>query len=241
MDRRRLLRPAALIVAAALVVFLLTRPGSAPSEHANDGHVAQPESTSTSTSLSTTPDGLRDPSGDDAYPRSPEGAVAAATAYGLALDGPEVFDAEHRRSVLDAVAAAEAREELERAFDAGLEPISTELGLDAHAVRDPAFVWRVVPGGWQLRQFDRDRARVAIWAAVVVMADERLLAEPGWQTTEVTLTWQDGDWRLVGFQTEPGPNPLLPTGQGGEPIGRQINAFAAYDHWPRSAGQEVGG
>ena len=237
MDRRQFLRPAALVVVAAIVVLLIARVSSSPSEQDSDRLAVEASGRTTSTPALTVSDGSGSGSGFDAYPRSPDGAVAAATAYGLALDGPEVFDPEHREFVLGAVASAEARDELEASFDAGLELISTRLGLDVRARSGPGFVWRVVPGGWQLRQFDRDRATVAIWAAVVVMADDRLLVEPGWQTTEVTLVWEHGRWRLVGFQTEPGPNPMLATGQRGEPIGRQINAFAPYDHRPRPAGQ----
>jgi hypothetical protein len=238
-DRRRFVRPAALVVAVAVVVLLAARAGSSPSGHDSTGVAAGTGGRTTSASESTVPGGSDGGTGLDGYPRSPEGAVAAATAYGLALDGPEVFDAEHRESVLDAVASAEARDELEATFDAGLDLISTQLGLDVRARSGPGFVWRVVPGGWQLRQFDIDRARVAIWAAVVVMADDLLLVEPGWQTTEVTVVWEDGGWRLVGFQTESGPNPALASGPGGEPVGRQINTFAPYDHWPRPAGQEM--
>ena len=239
MDRRRFLRPAALVVVAAIVVLLIARVGSSPDEQDSDQLAAEAGERATSTSKLAVPESSESGSGFDAYPRSPDGAVAAATAFGLALDGPEVFDPEHRELVLDSVASAEVRDELEASFDAGLDLISTQLGLDARARSGPGFVWRVVPGGWQLRQFDRERATVAIWAAVVIMADERLLVEPGWQTTEVTLVWEHGGWRLVGFQTEPGPNPMLATGQGGESIGRQIDAFAPYDHRPRPAGLET--
>lgn len=239
MDRRRLLRPAVLVLSVAIVALLIARAGSSSPGHDNGPVAAETGRRTTSTSESQVSASSGGRAGLDVYPRSPEGAVAAATAYGLALDGPEVFDAEHRASVLDAVASTEARDKLETTFDAGLGLISTQLGLDMEARHGPGFVWRVVPGGWQLQQFDSDRATVAIWAAVVVMADDLLLVEPGWQTTEVTIVWEDGGWRLVGFQTEPGPNPMLATGQAGEPIGRQINAFAPYDHWPHPAGQET--
>jgi hypothetical protein len=239
-DRRRFLRPAALVVAAAVVVLVFVRAGSAPPEHDGGGAATDASGSATSSSDRTDPTDPVGASGADAFPRSPDGAVAAATAYGLALDGPDVFDAEHRGQVLDAVASAGARADLKATFAEGLELISSQLGLDASAREDPGFVWRVVPGGWQLREFDRDGATVAIWAAVVVMADDVLLVEPAWRTTEVTLVWEGGGWRLVGFQTESGPNPAFATGAaGGEPVGRQINAFAPYRHWPHHVGPEA--
>jgi hypothetical protein len=236
-DRRRFLGPAALVVAAVVVVLMIARSGSAPSVGGSDGAVAEESGRGISSSDTAGQAAATVGLGGDAFPRSPEGAVAAATAYGLALDGPEVFDAEHRAQVLDALAAAGARDDLEAAFGEGLDLIMTHLGLDASAREDPGFVWRVVPGGWQLREFDRDGATVAIWAAVVVIANDVLLVEPGWRTTEVTLVWESGAWRLVGFQTEPGPNPTFVAGAvRGEPVGRQINAFAPYRHWPHQAG-----
>ena len=166
------------------------------------------------------------------YPRTAQGAVAAATAYGLALDGPALFDPEHRDTVLDAVAAKDAREDLAEALYEGAELISSQLGVDRGSAHDPGFVWRVVPGGWQLRDYDRSSATVAIWAAVVVMLDDRLLIEPGWQTSEVELVWERDAWRLVGFRTEPGPNPAFAGGPGVDAVGQQINEFAPFRYWP---------
>lgn len=236
MDRRRLLRPAAIVLAAIVVVLLVARIGSDSPSTAVDEEPSDPSGPATTTSDLVD---LDTHAGIDGYPRSPDGAVAAATAYGLALDGPGVFDAAHRADVLNAIAARGARDDLEAAFAEGLELISDQLGLDARALADPEFVWRVVPGGWQLRDFDRTHATVAIWAAVVVMADDRPLIEPGWRTSEVTLAWEHGGWRLVGFRTEPGPNPTFVAEQGAEPIARQINTFAPYRHWPQQPDLEV--
>ncbi|MBS3941990.1 MAG: hypothetical protein KG028_13615 [Actinobacteria bacterium] len=237
MDRRRLLRPASIALAAIALVLLVARI-SADSPTVEADQTATIDPSGPAAAASDLGD-LDNNAPSDGYPRSPDGAVAAATAYGLALDGPDVFDAAHRTDVLDAIVAEEAHDRLEAAFAEGIELIGGQLGLDAQALADPDFVWRVVPGGWQLRDYDRSQATVAIWAAVVVMADDRPLVEPGWRTTEVMLAWERDGWRLVGFSTEPGPNPTLVVHEGTGRVARKINAFAPYRYWPQPLEREA--
>ena len=234
MDRRLLVAAAlAASLVLAIVVVRLVSPSGAPTA---EDLGSDPEST-TSTFETPHPDAAaRDELSE--FPRTPVGAVAAATAHGLALDGPAAFEPEHRAEVLDDIAADASRDELTAVFDNGLGLVREQLFLDQQAVSDPGFVWRVVPGGWQLRSYDRTQATVAVWAAVVVMTGDRPLVEPGWQTTQVELTWERDAWRLVRFATEPGPDPLF-VGSGGEPVGQRINAFHPYRHWPHPADAEA--
>ena len=238
MDRRRLVLVAALVGVAVVIGFSVGRVSSPPSSEAqaDDLEVVSEPATSTS----DLPASDRPPTDPASYPRTPAGAVAAATAYGLALDGPAVFEPAHRSAVLDAIAADGVRDELAATFADGLDLITSQLDLDQRSAKDPGFVWRVVPGGWQLRAYDRSSATVAIWAAVVVMVDDRLLIEPGWQTSEVELTWERDGWRLVGFRTEPGPNPTFATGPGADPVGQRINEFKPFRHWPDQSDREDG-
>ena len=227
MDRRRLVVAAALGAVALVVLFGVGRFTAPPAtDHPHD--TPEPRS-APAASTSELPSTSEATVASGRYPRTPEGAVAAATAYGLALDGPALFDPEHRDAVLDAVAAEDVREELAATFAEGLDLISSQLALDQHSATDPGFVWRVAPGGWQLRAYDRSSATVAIWAAVVVMLDDRLLVEPGWQTSEVELVWERGDWRLVRFRTEPGPSPAFAGGPGVDPVA----------HLDRRPGQQI--
>ena len=162
------------------------------------------------------------------FRRSREGAVEAATAYGLALDGPLLLDEPKRSALLQDIASGEARADLESTLARGADLIITNLGLTEDHIDDPGFVWRVVPGGWQVRSYDEARATVAIWATGVVLADGQPLAMPEWRTTEVELVWERGDWRLVGFTTTPGPAPSLAGEVAGDGVATQINAFAPY-------------
>lgn len=234
MDRHHLPRLAALAAVMVLVVLGLGR--LAASDSVNDpafrpGAVAPP--TGAAGPQATTE------RAESRSLRTREGAVAAATTYALALDNGEIFDAVHRAAVLDDIAADATRTELAAAFNEGLGLISSQLHLEEDSFEDPASVWRSVPGGWRLTEYDRNAATVAVWTAVMAIADGRLLAEPGWRTTEVTLAWERDAWRLVGFGTGPGPDP----GEAVSDLGstaRRINTFEAYHHWPATGSRGAG-
>lgn len=166
------------------------------------------------------------------FPRTPDGAVVAATAYGLALGGPGLLDPSRRQALLGVFAASYAREELEAVLGGVAELITSRLALAPESLADPRFVWRVVPAGWQLRDYSDQRAVVAIWATGVVVADGRPLVQPGWRTTEVELVWERDGWRLVGFRTQPGPQPPLIGDPAGSAAGLVINEFRPYRHLP---------
>lgn len=162
------------------------------------------------------------------FPHTRDGAVEAATAYGLALDGPLLLDPSRRAALLRDIASDAARAELESTLTRGADLIVANLGLTDDRISEPGFVWRVVPGGWQVRSYDGTRATVAIWATGVVLADGQPLAMPEWRTTEVELLWERDDWRLIGFTTTPGPAPSLAGDAGTAGIAARINAFTPY-------------
>ena len=165
---------------------------------------------------------------DTGFPHTRDGAVEAATTYGLALDGPLLLDPTKRSALLGDIASDAARAEVESTLARGADLIVSNLGLTDDRISEPGFVWRVVPGGWQVRSYDGTRATVAIWATGVVLADGRPLAMPEWRTTEVELVWERDDWRLVGFTTMPGPAPSLAGDAGTSGIASRINAFTPY-------------
>jgi hypothetical protein len=237
-DRRRLLHLAVSAAAVLLVVLAVSRlTTSSEADHGPsvDGGTAA----EAIEAHSARPWADVDDAPDIGFPRTREGAVAAATAYALALDNPRILDPDHRAQVLDDVAAEASLTELRAVFDEGLALISSQLHLDAEMSDDLDFVWRAVPGGWRVVAFDRSAATVAVWSAVMAIADGRLLAEPGWRTTEVALVWEREAWRLVGFQTGPGPDPARAQVEAGS-VARQINAFAPYRHWPDTQRPETG-
>ena len=223
------LRPhSTVLIAAAAITFLAglaagRAVSSPPEQEARE--VAVPD-TRANSSRSTQDESPAPP--PPGFPQTRDGAVEAATSYGLAIDGPLLLDAPRRSALLRDIASVDARANLESTFARGADLIVTNLGLTDDRTSDPGFVWRVVPGGWQLRSYERTRATVAIWATGVVLADGQPLAMPEWRTTEVELVWERDDWRLVGFATTPGPAPSLAGDVAGNGVATRINAFTPY-------------
>ena len=214
------------LIAAAAIAFLAGLAAghvvsSSPVSEVDEVAAPDARSDTSRSALDQTPEST-------GFPRSRDGAVEAATAYGLALDGPLLLDPSSRATLLRDVAADDARADLESTLASGADLIVTNLGLTGDRIRDPGFVWRVVPGGWQLRSYDGTRAMVAIWATGVVLADGQPLAMPEWRTTEVEVVWERDGWRLVGFTTTPGPAPSLAGEVAGDGVATRINAFTPY-------------
>lgn len=169
------------------------------------------------------------------YPHTPTGAVMAATAFAMALDGPSLLDPQSRAATLTLVAASGERVKLADRFDRLSQLIATRLDLRPDVATDSGFVWRAVPAGWQLRHYTDTDAVVAIWGTGVMAIEGRQLDQPGWQTTEVTLRWERDNWRLVGFRTQDGPTPPTVGSQAVGVVGRRINEFRGFHYLPSEA------
>lgn len=164
------------------------------------------------------------------HQRTWEGAVEAATAYLLALDGAALFDDVERERLVDLVAADVSRDEMGVALAEVTSMLRAKLNLD-DGRQDDGFVWRGVPAGWRVDSFDRDHAVVSVWSTGVVIARGVPLVQPGWRTTEVELVWERGDWRLVEFRSGPGPEPPPVGGHASSATAaRLINEFEPYHH-----------
>lgn len=166
--------------------------------------------------------------------RTRAAAVSAATAYVLALDGPALLDPTRRQKLIERIGAEEARRDLEDSLGRVASLLSDRLGLTPGVLDDDSFVWRVVPAGWQIVSYDGKRAEVAIWATGVAMVHGRLLAPQAWRTTFVDVLWERGDWRLVGFRSEAGPEPpALGDQASGRAIAQKIHRFEVFALHPR--------
>lgn len=79
-----------------------------------------------------------------------------------------------------------------------------------------------------------DRAEVEVWSVLVVAAPDGI-ARQGWRTVTLNLSWVDGDWRIDGWSSRPGPTPALP------PLAdvADVSDIEATAGWPPSLLQEV--
>lgn len=244
MTARRGILPLSLAVVAVFVLGLLTGRTVVPTPHP-EARESGPAENAPSAGAGEGADAPQQGNQEDGsgsrlagLDRTRSGAIEAATAYGLALDGPGLLDPVQRDKLLEELAAAEAEHELRQVLEEVALSITTRLPLASGHATDMGFAWRTTPAGWQVRAYSRDRARIAIWATGIVMAGGQTLVQPGWSTTEVELVWERGRWRLVGFLTSPGPEPPPTGGLGGIAIARQINEFESYRYVPRDSSAE---
>jgi hypothetical protein len=164
------------------------------------------------------------------FPRTMEGAVAAAAEYIGALDAGRGLVPAERAAVLDTIAADGQHEQLEARMAAGLDILVENFGLTPDVVGDPDFVARTIPAGYQISAYDGAEATVRLWSTSVFFAAGRHASSGDWSTETVTLRWDRDDWRLVALESEPGPAPPdTPT----PPVpgaGERINAFQRFVH-----------
>lgn len=172
-----------------------------------------------------------------AYPQTPEGAVAAATDYLLALDGPAFLDEQRRARLLEVIAARQAHDELAATFRRGAVVVAGQLDMPQVGTSEDRLVWRAIPAGWQVRAYNGRQATVAVWAVGILLTEEWRPPRPVWTTTEFRLVFEDGGWRLLGLDSHDGPIPAGVVGPDLGPLARAVNAFHRFRHWPAPTGR----
>ncbi|HEY5317250.1 MAG TPA: hypothetical protein VIJ20_04675 [Solirubrobacteraceae bacterium] len=141
----------------------------------------------------------------DQFPHTPTGAVAAATAWCMDIEG--AFFNGGWVTTISALGTSHLRRIAER----------TELAAArAHrrlmAAHTP-FAARVWPLAYAVQQYSATSARVRVWQ-VYAIAIASPGATTGFQTTTVSLQWSDGTWKIA---DAPGGPDLTPPGRDANP------------------------
>lgn len=157
---------------------------------------------STAGAVTVTPVGPRRV--DDGVPRgfarSRLGAVAAATNYLTMLQRSLSAGAVRWRAVVRALTAPPLSGQALVAA-AAAAAIARRLSRSGA----PTFIsgWAL---GYRIDAYGPSQARVRVWT-MGVMAGSAAVIAPTYSTTACRLTWIDGDWKVTGAQTQPGPSP----------------------------------
>ncbi|PZS33208.1 MAG: hypothetical protein DLM58_08195 [Pseudonocardiales bacterium] len=143
------------------------------------------------------------------YQHTRPGAVDAATAYAVTLNGPIVFDAAAMKAAEDVIATPDYRGPLEEQTAKALQALDSAYGVRSNASMGVTPAVRLVPVAYRLESYNPLEARVSIWA-VWLIAEEGILApQQAWMTTQLALRWL-GDWKLSSSGSHPGPVPQPP-------------------------------
>ena len=161
------------------------------------------------------------------YPRTPDGAVDAATAYVAALGGPAILDPAAIRRTLSAIASSASRDHLVRAYV--LAAAQARERLDAGTSSAPV-VLRTTPVGYRLDGFQRRVATVSIWRVGIVGNELSVEPRQSWRTETVSLVWEDGTWKLDAVRSSPGPTPPL-AGPAATPPSDLVAAIPTFDEF----------
>lgn len=140
------------------------------------------------------------------YAQSEEGAVAAATNFSLLTAGDELLDVDALTSAMETLAAPDWKADARAQAANGNEFIVDRYGDDADLTGS---VLR-----YEVVDYSSSRAVVKLWTVSVVSGSKRPNVEEVWGTVTVNLVWTNGDWRVEGNESTPGPAPIdLPAGE----------------------------
>ncbi|AGS70447.1 hypothetical protein [Streptomyces collinus] len=148
------------------------------------------------------------------FAHTEQGAQSAASNYAVALGSTGMFRKDSRHTLLDLLYTSDAASRLQAPMD---QAYSAEflgrMGLDAsgNPPKGSTFVSRVVPIGTTVRQYQDDRAKVAVWYLGLIGMAGNASTDPvtsTWKTWTFDLRWSDGDWKIASDAQKDGPAPV---------------------------------
>lgn len=142
-------------------------------------------------------------------PRSPAGAVVAATAALDALGGAALLEPVRLQRALGSVAAATALPDLRRAY--GQAALQAREQLGAGTTPEPVVIVRAAPVGYRIERFSQDAATISVWRVGIVGSGATVEPRQSWRTETVSLVWERGAWKIAALRSSPGPTPPLAT------------------------------
>lgn len=149
------------------------------------------------------------------YPRTRDGAAAAAVNYQVARSTPGYFtDKTLRHQVLKTVMASPALAGQQAQDDQTAKGLMASLGVTAKNASD--MVMRAASLGTSVSSYSRDTATVRVWMCEVVgvPAEQSQMPVAGtWSTYTLILQWQAGDWKVATIDQADGPTPMVAADQ----------------------------
>jgi hypothetical protein len=142
------------------------------------------------------------------YPQTPGGARAAATRYIAMLGGALGLDPSRRDLALAAVSRNGQPPPAITARWAARPNVERATGVQDALRSGWPMVAAAVPVMSRVTVYDGHLATVAVWVTAVLGTERLGSVDQSWSTETVTLQWY-GDWKLVAYESAPGPVPAL--------------------------------
>ncbi|MFF8407201.1 hypothetical protein ACF06P_36915 [Streptomyces sp. NPDC015684] len=148
------------------------------------------------------------------FAHTEQGAQSAASNYAVALGSTGMFRKDSRHTLLDLLYTSDAASRLQTPMDhAYSAEFLGRMGLDpsGNPPNGSTFVSRVVPIGTTVRQYQDDKAKVAVWYLGLIGMAGNTSTDPvtsSWKTWTFDLRWSDGDWKIASDTQKNGPAPV---------------------------------
>ncbi|MCZ1012281.1 hypothetical protein [Streptomyces lydicus] len=145
------------------------------------------------------------------YPRTKDGAAAAAVNYQVARSAPGYFtDEALRHQELKAMMTSSAVTGQQQQDDQTAKGLMASLGVNAKTASD--LVMRAASLGTNVASYSKDTATVRVWMSEVVgvPTDKSQMPVAGtWSTYTLMLQWEGGDWKVATIDQTDGPTPMV--------------------------------
>jgi hypothetical protein len=159
------------------------------------------------------------------YARTEEGAVAAAANFNLLSGRDDLLDRDALTSAMQTLAAPSWKGEAAKQAKNGYDYVAETYGDDADV---STAVLR-----YDLADFTSDHAVVKLWTVTVLSGSARPNVDQVWGIVTIDLEWVNGDWRVEGIESSPGPAPVdLPSGQPEQPARALMEDFDEFEGAP---------
>jgi hypothetical protein len=150
-----------------------------------------------------------------------DGAVMAATTFARIMGSIRSGDTRYVDALVE-IAAPDWRDDARRLAKNGLAFVTEQYGAKGAVMFEPI--------RYMLLEFDGATARVAIWG--VVLSNPTDAMDATWGTGTIELKFFEGEWRMTGGESTPGPTPHQQKPEDTVPVS-SLNGYSEYNDGPR--------
>lgn len=159
------------------------------------------------------------------YAQTEEGAVAAAANFNLLSGRDDLLSREALTSAMQTFAAPSWKTDAAKQAENGYEYVVETYGDDADV---STAVLR-----YDVSEYSANQAVVKLWTVTLLSGSARPNVDEVWGIVTINLEWVDGDWRVSGIESSPGPAPVdLPSDQPDQPASALMEEFDEFEGAP---------
>ncbi|MFD4941728.1 hypothetical protein ACFWNT_04135 [Streptomyces sp. NPDC058409] len=211
---RSLVTVVGVVVLLIAAIAFANMGGGGPDGSGGSGNGGSKPDSSSTAATGTKPVTGKNGSIPSGFAHDEQGAQSAASNFAVVLGSVGMFNADTRRSIVEATHDPSVVESLLVAMTKAYSPGFLEnvgLNEDGTAPSGLTFVSRTVPVGTKVVEQSGDTATVEVWCTGLVGMAGQGSTKPvtaTWFTISEKLKWVGGDWRIESSSQTEGPTPV---------------------------------